>query len=215
MDGNEIEALEREALAALETFREKLTAYRKGARKPPTFLRDHIAPVMRDDAFAECRVFSNRFRMMSELAKGKIGAEIGVQEGNFSRFMLDKLDLDTLHLFDMTKKALRQDVEDDPRTLFHKGDSSGNLATLPDAHFDWIYIDGDHRYAGARKDAIVALDKCKPGGMLFFNDYTPWSTGEAMPYGVIPVVNELVNSGLDMMAVALTRNGYFDVALRR
>ena len=35
-----------------------------------------------------------------------------------------------------------------------------------------------------------------------------------MPYGVMTVVNRLVNDGHDMLGVALNYWGYFDVALQ-
>lgn len=170
---------------------------------------------MRPDAFAGARVFAEREAMMQAVAgQGGIGAELGVQNGHFSRFLLDKLAPKTLHLFDLAMDPIRKDVKDDPRVMLHPGDSSSRLAALKDVVFDWIYIDGDHSRAGANRDARAALERIKPGGMLVFNDYTPWSVGEAMPYGVIPVVNRLVNEGLQFEAIALTPTGYFDVTLR-
>lgn len=203
------------ALARLEEFRAALRAFRQGTGNPPKFLREREAPRMRDDAFDGCRVFSDRHEMLRRLASGRIGGEVGVQHGHFSRFILDSIDLDELHLFDMAEHLIRNDVKTTPNVRLHIGDSSRQLATLPNAYFDWLYIDGDHSYSGVRKDAVVAMDKVKPGGTIFFNDYTAWSIAEAIPYGIMPAVNELVNDGLQMIGVALTPTGYFDVALRR
>lgn len=207
--------LKKDVYAALENLQSALRAYRVGTQSPPAFLREKQAPEMRDDAFGDCRVFANRHKMIHAMGKGAIGAEVGVQHGNFSRFILNNLDVTELHLFDRQKDIIREDVRQSPQVSLHIGDSSSELDKLPDAYFDWIYVDGDHSYSGALKDARVAVKKVKPGGTLFFNDYTPWSIGEAIPYGVMAVVNELVNDGLDMTGVALTANGYFDVALRR
>lgn len=209
------ERLRREVHAALDGFRAALHAYRKATRQPPVFLLEKRAPRLRDDAFAQAQLFSDRNAMLASLAIGDCGAEVGVQHGNFSRFLLDNLPVKKLHLFEMNPGAIRRDVRDSARVIVHGGDSATNLRRQPDASFDWIYVDGDHSYLGALRDARAALDKLRPGGLLFFNDYAHWSYGEAMPYGVMAVVNELVNEGHDVAAVALNYWGYFDIALRR
>ena len=98
----------------------------------------------------------------------------------------------------------------------HLGDSSTELAKLPDRYFDWIYIDGDHSLEGVRRDAAVAAAKIKPDGVLVFNDYTVWSVLEFTDYGIVPVVNELLASGeWEMVYIALHPLMYCDVAIRR
>lgn len=207
--------LKQNVLRALSNFQENLKAYKAAIKQPPLFLLEKPAPSLRLDAFNDCRVFANRHEMIKALARGKCGAEVGVQYGDFSAFLLSSFELTELHLFDRFEDIIRDDVKNALNTHLHIGDSSSLLSQCADQYFDWIYIDGDHSYNGARKDALAAMAKVKPGGVLFFNDYTSWSPGEAIPYGVMPVVNELVNQGLDMIGVALTANGYFDVALRR
>jgi hypothetical protein len=211
---NDIETAQQAVSDALGTLRKTLTHYKKTAGTPPLFLHDKCAALLPAEALTTCRVFANRHQMMKTLIKGGIGGEVGVQHGHFSRFLLDEIQPTTLHLFDLSDALLRDDIRDDPRTNLHLGDSSSVLMRQPDQSFDWLYIDGDHSYEGVRKDAEAALVKIRPGGIIAFNDYTPWSPGEAIPYGIMACVNELVNEGLDMIGVALTPNGYFDVALR-
>ena len=211
----DLDALQAKAEAAQAAFRAALADWRRAANGPPRFLLGVPAPRMRPDAFAGARVFAHRDEMIATLAKpGGTGAEVGVQRGHFSRVLIDRLAPARLHLFDMHDALLDADIRDHSSTILHLGDSSSKLMALPDAHFDWIYIDGDHRYDGVLKDARAALQKVKPGGLIFFNDYTPWSPGEVMPYGVMAVVNMLVNEGADMVGVALSPSGYFDVVLR-
>jgi len=206
--------LQQDVLTALEGLRTALSNYKSQTRQPPTFIHEKTAPKLPANALAGTRVFPDRYSMMLALARGPVGAEVGVQQGNFSRFLLDGLDLRTFHLFDMPNAPIRKDVKNAPQVTFHGGDSSTQLAMLPDHCFDWIYIDGDHSYDGVRKDALVALEKVRSGGLLFFNDYTPWSPGEAIPYGVIALVNELIcDRGLQMSAIALAPHGHFDVAV--
>lgn len=211
---SEITQAQAEVEQALRDLRAKLTRYKQIARTPPMFLHDKPAAPLRDSALTQARLYAGRRQMMAALAQGGIGAEVGVQAGLFSRFLLETVRPERLHLFDMSDKWLKADVRDDPRCHLHLGDSSSQLAKQPDASFNWIYIDGDHSYAGVVKDAKQALIKVKPGGLLVFNDYTLWSPGEAMSYGVMACVNDLVNQGLDVLGVALTHTGYFDVALK-
>ena len=151
-----IEQLKSEVIAAQQAFRTAIQAYRKAAGSVPAFVRGKNAPPLRPEALTDCRVFSNRRHMMQALAQGRVGAEVGVREGNFARFMLDNLDLEKLHLFELEPKQIEQGVLDDPRTELHGGDSSDNLSKLSGVAFDWIYIDGDHSYQGAKRDAEAA-----------------------------------------------------------
>jgi hypothetical protein len=42
---------------------------------------------------------------------------------------------------------------------------------------DFIYIDGDHSYAGVKNDTEKALQMLKPGGTMMWHDYGPGSDG--------------------------------------
>lgn len=208
-------ALQQTVLDRLADLQAAIRAFRRGTGRPPVFLRDGIAPRMRDDAFDGARVFADREAMMAAMVPpGGVGAEVGVQNGHFSRFLLDRLSPAELHLFDLAIDPIRPDVRNDPRVRLHPGDSSANLAAQTGTRFDWIYIDGDHSEAGATRDANAARARIRPGGLVVFNDYTPWSIAEAMAYGVIPVANRTVNDGFAFVAVALSPWGYFDVMLR-
>ena len=209
------EQLRRRVDDAHAAFRQALLDYRQGTGRPADYLLEKSAPRLRDDAFAHGRLFSDRHVMMRELATGRRGAEVGVQHGNFARFILSDLPVAELHLFEMNTALISADVRENAKVVLHGGDSSMNLGRLPDAHLDWIYIDGDHSYAGALKDARTALSKVRSGGYLFFNDYTLWSFAESIPYGVMAVANELANEGHDVVGLALNHWGYFDLALRR
>ena len=51
-----------------------------------------------------------------------------------------------------------------------KGFSHDIIPNLPDDYFDLIFIDGDHRYEGVKKDIELCLPKMKKGGILCGHD---------------------------------------------
>lgn len=176
----------------------------------PEFLPQHLQ---------DAKILPNREMVMNYLPSGKIIAEVGTQEGIFARKIYDRLAPKELHLFDIdfapfhsrgTFGKVPADV------ILHEGDSSTKLLSLPDAHFDIIYIDGDHSYEGVKRDTEAAKRKLKRDGVLWFNDFTLWSPVEMIDYGIPYVVSELCHSGqwkIDFLA--LHPLFYNDVVLTR
>jgi hypothetical protein len=211
---NEQVARERVNLSLAE-LREALSNYRKVTGNEPSFILQKNAPQISLDSLHSCKVYPDRYSLIKAIAPYGIAAEVGVQHGFFSQYILNELSPLGLHLFDVDFSILFQNVADHPSVTLHEGDSSVNLSNLPNQYFDWIYIDANHSYEGVKRDIAQCTNKLKRGGILIFNDYTVWSPLEAEPYGVVCAVNELINSGQwDMLALAVTPNGYFDVALK-
>ena len=52
-----------------------------------------------------------------------------------------------------------------------KGYSSDFLQSANSEHYDFIYIDGDHRADEVYKDATLAWRCLKPNGIMAFDDY--------------------------------------------
>lgn len=168
-----------------------------------------------------CRVLPDREVLAREvLKKGAIAAEVGTLRGRFARKLLDAAEPRELHVIDidlsrLEREPLAPELEAG-RVIPHEGDSASILSSFPDAHFDWIYIDADHSYAGVKRDIAVAKQKVKPEGMLVFNDYTVWSPLELEEYGVVHAVNELCrDDGWELRYFALQRFMYCDVAVSR
>lgn len=169
-----------------------------------------------------CEVLPNRMMLLDRVAPGGVMAEIGVDRGDFSLQILNRCKPERLHLFDMDfNRVANPDIiaeldREDGRLEFHVGDSSSQLATMPDASFDMIYIDGDHKYEGVKKDISVAVEKVKPGGVLIFNDYTVWSVVSMFHCGVARAVHELcLTSPWKFRYLALQTMMYNDVMLVR
>ncbi|HRK19656.1 MAG TPA: class I SAM-dependent methyltransferase [Hyphomicrobiaceae bacterium] len=172
---------------------------------------------LRPEHIAATKVFATRFDYMASLPTGGTAAEVGVQTGRFSAFLLETVKPQSLHLIDLTFEKLNNTmVREHPAVTLHEGNSAQVLSTFPDEFFDWIYIDAGHLYDDVRADATVAKRKIKPNGLLIFNDYIIWAHHEGFAYGVVPVVNEMcVNEGFEMVALAMHNNMHLDVALKR
>ncbi len=129
--------------------------------------------------------------------------------------MLSACDPAELHLIDLDFSLLDPTVAADPRVVMHRGLSHEMLGSFADDYFDWIYIDGDHSYAGASRDAAVASTKVRRGGYLVFNDFA-----HADPYlgayGVHRAVTDFAASRRWKFAWwAYEPHGLYDVALQR
>lgn len=174
----------------------------------PHHLQNCVVVPYRDDIFE---------RMPS---RGRV-AELGVQTGELSRYILETCTPAELHLIDVDLTAwnvaekFADEIAQGGVTL-HEADSADTIAAFPDGYFDFIYIDADHSYEGVTRDIAAAKTKVAPDGFLLFNDYTFWSPTECMPYGVVRAVNELcLDDDWEFAYLALGNFGYMDVALRR
>lgn len=140
------------------------------------------------------RTFDTRQDMIQDLVKpGMIGCEIGVFEGTFSRsllglqpsrlYLVDTFegknylsgDHDGNHLktvdLEKTYLHLLHELSSDPRVILYRGKSHEFLEMMPDQSLDYIYIDGDHTYAGVRSDLEWAMKKVKKGGLIMGHDF--------------------------------------------
>ena len=167
------------------------------------------------ELLADCGVCASRNALVTHLPRHARVAEVGTYRGHFARHILAACEPAELHLIDLDFSLLDRTVANDPRVSMHHGASHEMLARFPDDHFDWIYIDGDHSYEGARRDAVIAAAKVKPGGHLVFNDFA-----HADPYlgayGVHRAVTEFaVNRRWKFVWWAYEPNALYDVALRR
>jgi len=167
------------------------------------------------ELLADCRVCASRNELVQNLPHGGRIAEVGTYRGAFARHILAECHPAELHLIDLDFSLLDPAVAADARVTRHTSLSHELLAQFPDDHFDWIYIDGDHSYEGASRDARIAAAKVKPGGHLVFNDFA-----HADPYlgayGVHRAVAEFaVTRGWKFVWWAYEPNGLYDVALQR
>ncbi len=149
------------------------------------------------------------------LPAGGVGAEIGVHLGEFTAELLELAKPTHLHLFDLwyelgpewhwgdgersTTAALvaiikRYDAER-PRGRLrrHLGDDLVQLETLPDGHFDWVYLDSSHLYDHTKAELALLTRKVRPDGVIAGDDWLP--DPEHPHHGVFRAVTELVDDG--------------------
>jgi len=198
-------------------------------------------PALRSEHLAGAALHADRTDLIRSLnlPPGAAIAEVGVAMGDFSEFLLQTvapsrfvaIDTFTMHeapahwgtpsatLFDnKTHLGFYRDrfASRGSQVQVMPGWSHVALAELADASFDLIYLDAGHDYDSVRQDAGVAASKLRPDGFLVFNDYIMFDHMSGTPYGVVPVVNELVVSGAwRVVGLALQQHMFCDIALRR
>jgi hypothetical protein len=162
-----------------------------------------------------CKVCASREALVGLLPRGGRIAEIGTHRGDFARHILATCNPDQLHVVDLDFSSLDTTIARDARVVTHNGLSHVVLRQLPDAYFDWIYIDADHSYAGVSRDAEAAASKVKPGGYLVFNDFAHMDP-ELGAYGVHrAVVDFAIARQWPFAWLAYQPSALYDVALRR
>ena len=141
--------------------------------------------------------------------------EVGTHRGDFAEQILEICNPSELWLVDLDFAFLKPTVRNDARVKTRPGYSDKALASFPDVHFDWIYIDADHSYEAVMRDARVAAAKVKPGGYLVFNDFAhvdPYLGAYGVHRAVIDFATE---QEWGFAWFAFEPNALYDVALRR
>lgn len=122
-------------------------------------------------------------------------AEIGVFEGNFAAFMLERCPpirkyymIDPWrHLDAWNKPANKDDATFErifetakaktnfagERRILLRGMTTEVINSIPDEELDFAYIDGDHTLKGIAIDMIRVFPKVKIGGFVGGDDFTP------------------------------------------
>lgn len=200
-------------------------------------LRNMEAPPLLESHLPNCKVYPNRYYVLSEIPQGGVIAEIGVAYGDFSQALINQLHPQKFVAIDLfmfekneepwgrnnlaTSGLTHEEYYKDrfkhlDQVEVVKGYSWDKLADFEDEYFDYIYLDADHSYEEVKKDIAQIKKKLKTGGFVQFNDYTTMAPTLLKPYGVAKAVNELLlEGGYEMTAFCLEPGGYHDVVLKK
>lgn len=154
------------------------------------------------------------------LPKNSIGAELGVFRGEFSVSIIRAITPRELYLVDPwdlaygetypdwgdytergtlpTARALsettsRMSSQDVTHVHIVKDYSQSWLTTMPDAHFDWVYLDSTHTYDDTVHEIDLCRAKVKPEGVNCGHDFE--TNPERLHHGVFRAVTEWVREG--------------------
>ena len=197
-------------------------------------LKALLRPVYRPILQAYREMQHSRSFLLRQMPKGSACAEIGVFKGEFSQQILDQTQPRKLHLIDPWKFQASPEfatswyggdkghdqhymdlIYEEVRARFqkqilsevveiHRKPSVESAADFPANYFDWIYVDGDHRYNAVMEDMLAYRSKVKPGGYVAGDDYESpgWWEG-----GVKKAVDELIS--LNVYETVLIKKNQF------
>jgi len=139
---------------------------------------------------------SRRSFLFKLIPKNSVGAEIGVWQGQFTNYLIEKVNPKMLHLIDpwvwrkgfkrwkfKGEKIVDQMVVDkiykficntygvNSNVTVHRERSEVIYNIFPDEYFDWIYIDGDHSFDSVYNDMKNYYPKVKTGGLIIGDDF--------------------------------------------
>ncbi len=141
-----------------------------------------------------------------------IGAEVGVQKGNFSDYLLTNSNYSRFYCIDAWKEIGGQlDIANvcnqqqdklftatqmrlkrfGDKVRFIRKVSTEAAIEIPDASLDFVYIDADHSYEGCLSDLRAYYPKLKQRGVLAGHDYLNGRLPEG-EFGVRRAVEEFV-----------------------
>ena len=174
-------------------------------------------------SLTQASVYANRQDMIRTLGKQGRIAELGVDDGDFTDFLLDALNPDEFVLIDMWESRRYRSKEEfvakrfnnDPRIVVDKGLSTDRLATHADQSFDFIYIDTNHSYDTTIEELRLARRKTKPGGTIAGHDFCTGNIVNGVVYGVITAVTQfLAEGGVSLTGLSIEPHGHFSFMLK-
>lgn len=152
---------------------------------------DHIPPVRVKGLTRE------RLAMLFGELGLRVGAEVGVAEGIYSKVLCLHIPDIELYCVDIWSRYSKKGENDQARALalahekldvygarFIRKPSAEAVRDFADASLDFVYIDGDHSFDFVMQDLILWSAKVKPGGVIAGHDYYRFKGA-----GVVDAVN--------------------------
>ncbi len=174
------------------------------------------------------RTVPTRLDLLNLLPKNSIGAEMGVDEGEFSKAVLRVVRPKKLYLIDSWDserfgESKHTSVQDEFRSEINlgrieilRGYSHQTLGQFPDHYFDWVYIDTDHTYRNTKLELEVSLRKVKKDGVIAGHDYVEGNATSGVRYGVLQAVDDFcLEHGWEIRVLTAEKHGFLSYALKQ
>lgn len=190
-------------------IRQAVRLVRSAAFKPPR--TRELPPELLEGA----ELAASRLHLLDRLPKGGVVAELGTARGHFAREILARTSPKALHVVDIDYSQFDTSLLADKRLHQHIGMTYEVISSFADGSFDWIYVDADHSYEGALRDARASAAKVAPGGLMLFNDFAHIDP-ELGRYGVFRAVTDFVlEARWTVRYLAFQPSALYDIALQK
>jgi hypothetical protein len=141
-----------------------------------------------------------------------VGAEVGVREGIYAKYLLDHIDFRLFYCIDawrhlpdytdisnvsdaehecLLQRAMERLSVHDDKTRFVRKLSTEAAEEIGNGTLDFVYIDANHDYAACKQDLLSFYPKMRRGGIMAGHDYLNEIRSEGV-YGVKRAVDEFV-----------------------
>lgn len=148
--------------------------------------------------------------MLAQKFPAAIGAEVGVQRGEYSEQLL-KAGVRFLHLVDLWaqqpdyfdianvadaehqknfKETCERMVMFRERHYIHRGPSVRMSHSVKDDSLDFVYLDADHKYKAIKADLAAWYPKVRAGGVISGHDFMDSPNCCGSEFGVASAVQE-------------------------
>jgi hypothetical protein len=156
----------------------------------------------------ELKIFNTRECLINFCLKNvKRAAEIGVRDGDNSRFILANSP-SLVKLYGIDIRYSEKVNINDSRFDYMIVDSVSAASKFPDEYFGFIYIDAGHSYNNVYNDLLSWYPKLKNGGFLVGDDYAIMYNPTEGEYGVVQAIEDfIIDHNKD---IYITQHGYIE-----
>jgi len=142
-----------------------------------------------------------------------VGAEVGVREGHYSKYLLDNCSFERFYCIDAWRnlsdyRDITNVSDEEHERLFASAQerlashaekvtfirklASEAVSDLANSSLDFLYIDANHSYEACKRDLLAYYPKMQPGGIIAGHDYLDGSLPEG-EFGVKRAVDEFLD----------------------
>lgn len=181
----------------------------------------HVEVALETKHVQNCKVLAHRFDLLDLLPKNAAVAELGVENGLFSKEIIARCTPSELILVDTwpddtIKQACIANAMVPEKTFLKQTMSVEYLNSVRENTLDWVYIDTDHTYATTKSELESAAKAVKNDGYICGHDYTSISYSGLKRYGVVEAVNEFcVKYNYEFIYLTAETTRHISFALRK